>query len=107
MFTNIKHFISNSFFMDNINRITFLVLLMLLFSATNSSSDVMGALALLFSGLVIFKNLFSLKEHNFSLKPFQKAVLIYFLIVTVSLLASTLFKLSLHGYIKTFIYICN
>ena len=91
--------------MHNIDRIAFLVLLALLFSAINSSSDIMGALALLFSGIVIFKNIFSLKTHDFSLKPFQKAVFIYFLIVTVSLLASTLFKLSLHGYIKTFIYI--
>ena len=81
MFTNIKQFISNSFFMDNINRITFLVLLILLFSAINSSSDIMGVLALLFSGLVIFRNIFSIKTYDFSLKPFQKAVLIYFLIL--------------------------
>ena len=66
--------------MHNIDRIAFLVLLALLFSAINSSSDIMGVLALLFSGIVIFKNIFSLKTHDFSLKPFQKAVFIYFLI---------------------------
>ena len=91
--------------MNNIDRITFLTLLILLFSAITSSSNTMGALALIFSALVLFKKIVSLKPLDFSLKPFQKAILIYFLIITVSLLASSLFKLSLHGYIKTFIYI--
>ena len=105
MFTNIKKFINNSFFMDNIDRIAFFVLLILLFAAISSSSDLMGLLALLFSGLMIFKTIFSNEKIDLSFKPFQKALLIYFLIVSVSLFASSLFKLSLHGYIKTLIYI--
>ena len=105
MFTNIKKYINNSLFSQNIDRITFVVLLILLFCAVCTSSDMMGLVSLLFSALVIFKSIFTENKINFSLKPFEKALLIYFLLVTVSLFASTLFKLSLHGYIKTFIYI--
>ena len=105
MFTNIKHFINNSLFMNNIDRLAFLVLLILLFCAIFSSSDAMGGLGLIFSGLMIFKSIFSYNKIDLNLKPFQKALLIYFLIISVSLCASSLFKLSLHGYIKTFIYI--
>lgn len=91
--------------MNNIDRIAFLVLLVLLFSAIFSSSDIMGALALLFGFLMIFKTIFSNEKINLKLKPFEKGLLVYFIIVTISLFASTLFKLSFHGYIKTFIYI--
>ena len=91
--------------MNNIDRITFFVLLVLLFLAICSSSDLMGGVALIFSFLVIFKSFFSFEKIDLSFKPFQKALLVYFLIITVSLFASSLFKLSLHGYIKTFIYI--
>lgn len=90
--------------MNNIDKLTFLVLLVLLSCAIFSSSDLMGGLSLIFSGLVIFKSIFN-NKNDFNLKPFQKALLVYFLIVTVSLFASSLFKLSLHGYIKTLIYI--
>lgn len=91
--------------MENIDSITFFVLLLLLFAAVSFSSDIMGVIALIFSALVIFKTCFSLKQTDFSLKAHQKAVLIYFIIVTISLFASSLFNLSLHGYIKTLIYI--
>lgn len=104
MFTNIKKFINNSLFAKNIDRIAFFTLVILLFCAIFSSSDLMGFVALIFSGLMIFKAIFI--ENNFELSsPHKKALLIYFLLVTVSLFASTLFKLSFHGYIKTFIYI--
>ena len=105
MFTNIKQFINNSLFAKNIDRIAFLTLLALLFCAVFSSSDLMGLISLLFSGLVIFKTIFISSNYKFNLKLHEKAVLIYFLIVTISLFASSLFALSLHGYIKTFIYI--
>lgn len=91
--------------MNNIDSITYFVLLSLLFVAIFSSSDFMGLLALLFSFLVIFKNIFNFNKNNFSLESHEKALVVYFLIVTISLFASSLFKLSLHGYIKTFIYI--
>lgn len=91
--------------MTNIDRIAFFVLLILLFCAVCAPSEIMGIFALLFSLLIIFKTIFSFEKIDLSFKPFQKALLVYFLIISISLLASSLFKLSLHGYIKTFIYI--
>lgn len=91
--------------MDNIDNFAFIVLLSLLFAALFVSSDLMGALALLFSFLMIFKEIFSNKKSKTNFALFDKALLVYFLIVTVSLFASSLFSLSLHGYIKTFIYV--
>ena len=89
--------------MENIDNVNFLILLSVLFSAIIFSSKIMGLLALLFSGLVVFKKIFKPSEYNFS--NYEKTLFIFFLIVTMSLFGSTLFKLSLHGYIKTVIYI--
>ena len=91
--------------MEKLDVLNFLVLLVLLFSATATGSDIMGALSLIFSFGVIFKRLFSNNSKKLSLDLFEKAILVYFLLVTLSLFASSLFTLSLHGYIKTFIYI--
>ena len=91
--------------MCNIDKIIFFVLLALLFCAICTSTEFMGGIALIFSFLVIFKTIFSFEKVDLSFKPFQKAILLYFLLVTVSLFASSLFKLSFHGYIKTLIYI--
>lgn len=90
--------------MDSINNIAFFVLLLMLFCAVFCPSEILGAFALLFSFIVVFKSVFL----GFNFKSFEKhdkALFIFFLIVTVSLVSSTLFKLSLHGYIKTFIYV--
>ncbi len=89
--------------MENIDNIAYFVMLLILVSAVILNSEYMGGLALVFSALVVFKNIFNFSG-DFKFKNYHKALFIYFLIVTVSLLASTLFSLSLHGYIKTFIY---
>ena len=103
MFTNIKKFINNSFFMDNIDNISYVILLLLVFFSVFAQSEFLGMFSLLFSLSVLFKVIF--KKQVFNLEFHEKALIIYFLIVTVSLFASTLFKLSFHGYIKTLIYI--
>lgn len=90
--------------MENIDNIAYLILLSILFCAVTSPSEIMGGLALIFSCIIIFKKI--LKDGlNFDFNNCKKALFVYFLIVTLSLFASTLFKLSLHGYIKTFIYV--
>ena len=92
--------------MESIDNISFGVLLCLLFSAIVCQSEFMGLIALGFSFLVIFKLIFSKNpKEKLKFKGYEKALFIYFLFVTVSLLGSTLFSLSLHGYIKTLIYI--
>lgn len=90
--------------MNNIDSIAYIVLLLILFSAIVTSSEVMGLLALLFCALVWFKFIFYNKRQVYRLFGYEKTFIVYFLIVTISLFASTLFKLSLHGYIKTFTY---
>ncbi len=89
--------------MENIDNIAYLTMLSILISAVILNSEYMGLLALLFSVIVVFKNIFNYDD-KFKFKNYHKALFVYFLIVTVSLFASTLFKLSLHGYIKTLIY---
>ena len=90
--------------MDNIDNIAFLILLSMLCSAIIFSSDIMGILALLFSILIIFKTIFK-KNTEYQFLNYEKVLFVFFLFVTLSLFGSTLFKLSLHGYIKTVIYL--
>ena len=105
MFSEVKSFINNSLFFKNIDKITYLVLILLMFIALYAPSEIMGGISLIFSFLVIFKTIFENSENSFKLENYERALIIWFLIVTVSLFGSTLFKLSLHGYIKTLIYI--
>lgn len=90
--------------MTNIDNISYFVLLLILFCAIITSSEIMGALGLLFCSLVWFKFVFSTKKQFYRLEGYEKTFIIYFLIVTLSLFGSTLFKLSLHGYIKSLTY---
>lgn len=103
MYTNIKNFIKNSVFFENIDNIAYIVLLAVLLCSLYFQSEYIGVVAILFCALIFFKCL--IKGVNYNLENYEKALIIYFLFVTVSLFASTLFSLSLHGYLKTFIYI--
>ena len=91
--------------MNSIDRVIFLVLLSILGCGIICQTEVIGELSLVFSFLVIFDLVFSSKKQNFTLEFYEKAIIIFFLIVTVSLFGSSLFKLSFHGYIKTAVYI--
>ena len=104
MFSKIRDFVNDSYFMDNIDNLAFILLGLMLFISVFAPSECIGGFSLMFSSLVIFKQIFK-GNFKISLADYEKAVLIFFLIVTVSLFGSTLFKLSLHGYIKTLIYI--
>jgi len=104
MFNRVREFVNNSLFMDNIDNLAFLVLCFMLFISTFANSEYIGCFAFLFSVIVIFKTVIK-KTPKINFLNYEKAVLVFFLIVTISLLGSTLFKLSLHGYIKTVIYI--
>ncbi len=91
--------------MDNIDGIIYFILLLILFSSLIFQSEILGGLSLIFSFLVIFKTIFKQENTKLNFEKHEKTFFIYFLIVTLSLFASTLFKLSLHGYIKTLIYV--
>lgn len=104
MSTKIKKFIQDSLFYKNFDNLAYILLLGVLFCAIILPSDYQGLIALLFSSMMIFR-IFLKDNSNFKLEKFDKALIVYFLIVTMSLFGSTLFKLSFHGYIKTLIYI--
>ncbi len=91
--------------MDNIDGIIFFSLLLLLFCSIALESQYLGAISLIFSFLVIFKLLFKEKTYKIKFLLYEKIYFIFFLFVVVSLFASSLFALSLHGFIKTFIYV--
>ena len=103
MFTNIKNIIQESLFFKNIDNIAYIALLAVLFCSLFLQSEIIGAVAIIFCALIFLKTL--VKLPNYNLENYEKALIIYFLLVTVSLFASTLFSLSLHGYLKTLIYI--
>ena len=105
MLNEIKKFVNNSLFFENIDKIIYLTLILLMFVALFMPSEIMGAISLIFSALVIFKIIFSNQRPDFKFENYERALIVWFLIVTVSLFGSSLFALSLHGYIKTFIYI--
>ena len=70
--------------MNKIDNICFILLLSVLFSAIVFSSEVMGGLALLFSGFILFKNIFGTCKFEYKLNIYEKTLVIYFLIVTVT-----------------------
>jgi len=93
----------NSFFMQQIDNIILITILGLLILSTFASSDLIGYVALITLFLTIIK-LFIKKGEQLEMNPFEVLLLIYFLIVIVSLSGSTLFHLSLKGFLKTFTY---
>ena len=86
MLNNIKKFVLNSFFMDNIDNIAYCILLLTLFISLFCQSDFLGMGALFFSFIVLFKIIF--KKTSFKIETYEKAYIVYFLIVIVSLLVS-------------------
>ncbi len=90
--------------MENTDNIAFVVIIAMLIVSIFCQSETIGLFAILFSFIVIFKKIFS-NNSKYELLNFEKVLVIFFLIVTLSLFGSTLFKLSLHGYLKTLVYI--
>ena len=111
MFNNILKFTqqkteflyNNSLFLQNIDKLIFGSILLVLFSSTVMSSDVIGFIALITVFLTIVKVL-TKPEERLSCKSFELWLLAYFMIVIISLAGSTLFHLSLKGFFKTFTY---
>ena len=94
---------NNSLFLQNIDKLIFGSILLVFFSSTVMSSDVIGFIALITVFLTIVKVL-TKPEERLSCKSFELWLLAYFMIVIISLAGSTLFHLSLKGFFKTFTY---
>lgn len=94
----------NSLFLQKIDALIFVSILAVLLSSTLLASDGIGFIALITMFLTFIKVVFK-KGEKFEPNLFELVILIYFMIVVVSLAGSTLFVLSLKGFMKTFTYL--
>lgn len=112
MFNNLLEFIQNktavlyrnSYLLQNIDFLIFLALAGTLLASLTMSSGVIGLGALAVAGLTLVKLLTS-PGARVRLGAAEWCLIIYFLIVFISLCGSTLFGLSLKGFLKTVTYI--
>lgn len=112
MFNSILEFIQgktgilyrNSFLLQNIDFLIFLALAGTLLASLTRSSGIIGLGALAVAGLTMVK-LLTTPGARLRLGAEEWCLIIYFLIVFISLCGSTLFGLSLKGFLKTVTYI--
>ena len=94
----------NSLILQNLDSFIFVIILSMFVFSTFASSDMIGYLALVVVILTFFRVIFN-KSDNFKMENFEIFLLIFFMLVLVSLAGSSLFYLSLKGFMKTFTYI--
>lgn len=100
----LKYLYENSLFLQEIDKLIFISILAVIFASTIMSSDAIGFLALITIFLTFLKILTKQGE-KFEPNTFEIWLLAYFMIVVISLAGSTLFALSLKGFMKTFTYL--
>ena len=100
----LQYLYENSLFLQNIDRLIFISILAVIFGSTVMSSDAIGFLALITIFLTLLK-VIAKKGEKFEPNTFEIWLLAYFMIVVISLAGSTLFALSLKGFMKTFTYL--
>lgn len=94
----------NSFFMKKIDDIIFATILGVFVLSTFASSDVIGYVSLITLFLTVVK-IFIKPDEKIEVNSFEFFIIVYFLIVIISLAGSSLFHLSLKGFLKTFTYL--
>ncbi len=100
----LKYLYENSLFLQNIDFFILLTIILVFVISTFLESDYIGFLALITIFLTVIK-LLTNPNQKLSLNTFEVFLIAYFMVVVVSLAGSTLFALSLKGFLKTFIYI--
>lgn len=101
---NLKYLYENSLFLQSIDKLIFISILAVFVSSTFLSSDGIGFIALITIFLTAIKVLTKSGE-KFEPNHFEIWLLVYFMIVLISLAGSTLFMLSLKGFMKTVTYL--
>lgn len=94
----------NSLFLQNLDKLIFASVILVFLASTCLSSDVIGFLALITIFLTVLQLLTKPGEKCEPVK-FELWLLAYFMIVIISLAGSTLFALSLKGFMKTVTYL--
>lgn len=100
----LNYLYENSLFLQNIDKLIFVSILGVFLSSTFLSSDLIGFIALITIFLTIIK-LLTVKGSKLTCDNFELWLLGYFMIVIISLFGSTLFHLSLKGFLKTLTYL--
>lgn len=105
-FTQIKlnKVYENSLFLQNLDKLIFASIILVFLASTCLSSDVIGFIALITTFLTMLQLLTKPEEKCEPVK-FELWLLAYFMIVIISLAGSTLFALSLKGFMKTVTYL--
>lgn len=105
---NIQNLLSviykNSYFLQNIDKLIFVNILLVILMSGFASSDMLGYFAIS-SILLTFIKLITKPNEKIYLSVSDKFLLIYFLTVLVSVAGSSLLMLSFKGFIKTLTYI--
>ena len=94
----------NSFILKQLDNIILFFILFSLISTLFCSTDTIGFLALIVIFLTVVK-IFVKKGENIETTPRDITLLVYFLFVVISVAGSTLFHLSLKGFLKTLTYL--
>lgn len=93
----------NSVILQNLDKIIFGLILSVFALSVFVNSDIIGYVALITTVLTLARIIFTPND-EFKCELFEIFLLIYFMLMLVSLAGSTLFYLSLKGFMKTFIY---
>lgn len=99
-----KYLYENSLFLQHIDKLILVSIIAVFLASTVMSSDVIGFIALITVFLTVIKIL-TKPEERLSSCGFELWLLTYFMFVIISLAGSTLFHLSLKGFLKTFTYL--
>lgn len=100
----LKYLYENSLFLQHIDVFILTSILAVFVASTFLSSDYIGFIALI-TMFLTFVKLLTKQGEKFTFNTFEVFLVAYFMLVVISLAGSTLFALSLKGFLKTFIYI--
>lgn len=95
---------SKSFVLQNIDWLIYINILLVLVSSIFAPSDNIGYFAI-FAMILTTIKLLTKPDAKFEMTTGDKFLLAYFLLVLISVAGSTLFALSMKGFLKTFIYL--
>lgn len=99
-----KYLYENSLFLQNIDYFILFAIISVFISSTFLESDYIGFFAIVTVFLTVLK-LLTKQNERITFSTFEVFLIAYFMVVIISLAGSSLFALSLKGFLKTFIYI--
>lgn len=101
---NTEEIYKNSLILQNLDYFIFIFILSTFIVSIFVNSDIIGYFAIITGVLTLTRIIFT-PEDEFHCEKFELFLLTYLMLATISLFGSTLFHLSLKGFMKTFIYL--